>query len=179
MLTTWEKALVFILGFGIKNLSLMLYRSLGNWATLRYASAPLRILPLLLHHHLWSTPVLPALPHSLWGSCVSIRWMSNRAATRDPSGHRSVGQTVRAERAGRLVTRRAFTAATALPEPAQEASNSASSRGVLSSPVALHPKEPPDTLAKSRTSPLYRQSKDLTKSLQIYEYIYIDIHIYV
>lgn len=90
--------------------------------------------------------------------------------------------TVRAERAGRLVIHRASTAATALPEPARGGSNSASSKGVLSSPVAHRPKEPPDTLAKSRTSPLYRQSKDLTKSLMyeyIYTYTYINEYIYI
>lgn len=98
---------------------------------------------------------------------------------RGPSGHRSVEGTVRVEKAVRLVTRKVSTAATALPEPARGASNFASSRGVLSSPAALHPKEPPDTLAKSRTSPLYRQSKDSTKSLQMYEYIYTKTYIYI
>lgn len=74
------------------------------------------------------------------------------------------------------MTPRAFLAATDPPEPVQGGSSYGSSRDALLSAIAVPPREVPDTLEKSRTSPPYRQSKDSKQKSLMYEYLHTHIY---
>lgn len=76
------------------------------------------------------------------------------------------------------MTPRAFLVAVDPPEPVQGGSSYGSSRDALLSAIAVPPREVPDTLEKSRTSPPYRQSKDSKQKSLMYEYLHTHIYIY-
>lgn len=154
------------------NSSLLLFRNLASSVTLKCVSDHRRI-PLLQH----PLPAPTMQVHSLWESCVSTRWRSSPPALQtNRIGLRKRGATARPGRAGRPVTPRAFLAATDPPEPIRGDSSYESSRDALPLAIVVPPKEVPDTLEKSRTSPPYRQSKDSEQKSLMYEYLHTHIY---
>lgn len=146
------------------NLSPLLLRNLASSVTLKFVSDHLRTPPL---QHPLPAPTMKA--RSLCESCAPTRWRSSSppALLTNRSGLRKRGETTRPGRADRPVTPRAFFAATDPPEPVQGGSSYGSSRDALLSSIVVPPRVVPDILEKSRTSPPYRQSKDLKEILNV------------
>lgn len=147
------------------------FRSHVSSATPRCANGLPRTL------HLLPLPQLPLAPHqvSRYASCVWTRLMSRAPAAVQQTNKRKATterEGGNARRAGNhvSVTLKATTAATA-PEALQ--ASSSGTRGALFQPGAAPHREYTGTLAKSRISHQYRQSKNFDMNRKkMYEYIH-------